>query len=128
MNANSPIAMRKVLNINNMQYEADVDTWCFLLCKRQYPTDWPRNQRTHIYLSITKHPTPRIAYEDVYMGYFDELQPREFFDFTDTRTVFNSLITFHQDFLQAHAITVDPASIQPVDTLDLPNDLLEISI
>ena len=127
MNANQ-FPINKVLDINNMRYESDAATWCFLLCKREYPTDWPRHQRNHIYLSITEHPTPRIAYEDVHMGYFHDLHPHEFFDFTNTRAVFNSIIALHQELLQAHAITVDPESLQPVDTLDLPNDLLEISI
>ena len=119
--------MNKILNIYNMQYESDAATWCFLLCKRQYPADWPRVQRNHIYLSITEHPTPRIAYEDVHKGYFDNLHTHEFFDFTDTRTVFNSIVTWHQEFLQAHDITVDPASLESLETIALPYGFLVIS-
>ena len=58
------------------------------------------------------------------MGQKDTIPPHELFDFTSTRTVFNSIVTLHQDFLQAHDITVDSGSLLPLTMIELPNDFM----
>lgn len=114
--------MNKILSLSNVQYEDDLDTWNFLLCKREYPHDWPRMQRNHIWLSVTKD--NRIIYADIHEGQMLDTTPDELFDYTDTRNVFNSLVMCHRAFLDANGITLDAGSLPAVETIELPNGLL----